>query len=85
MIRIPGILKPALFIFLRIALVPGLGSPMFFFYTSDKPEDPNFGPEFLGILSVVGSTCALVAIALYNRYFSKTNLRQVFLWYGLSG
>merc|ERR1711972_497474 len=81
--RILEIMKPAAFIFLRIATVPSLGSAFFFSYTDTREGAPHFSPEFLGLLSVVGSLCGLIAIAVYNRYFSDTCLRRIFVAYGI--
>lgn len=78
-LRIPEIMRPAAFIFLRIAVVPGLGSAMFFFYT----DEAKFSPSFLGLISMVGSLCGLIAIVLYNRYFSQHSLRKILFVYGV--
>jgi len=81
-IRIPAVLRPAAFMFLRVAVVPSLTGPMFFFQTSDAQGYPNFGPRFLAMLSVIGSFCTLFAIGAYNRYLSNVPLRRMFLAYG---
>lgn len=82
-VRIPEVLRPTAFLFLRVASVPSLGGPMFFFQTSDAEGYPHFGPRFLGYLSVVGSVCTLAGIVAYNRYLTNARLRRIFVAYGI--
>ncbi|GAB5033212.1 major facilitator superfamily protein isoform 2 [Nannochloropsis oceanica] len=74
----PKIAKPAIFFFLREACQPNIAEAMFYFYTSD-PNGPLFTPQFLGVLSCIGSVSMMIGIAMYNRYMSSWKYRTIFI------
>ena len=73
--RQDSIWKPALFIFLWQSTPTADGA--FFFFLSNEM---NFGPEFMGRVSLASSIATLVGVALYNQYLKRVPIKDILFW-----
>lgn len=86
--RHPRIWKPALFIFLSLALSVTTHEGHFYWYTDPK-AGPGFSKEFVGILYSIGAIASMVGVVIYHKLLKDLPFRNLLfcaqLLYGLSG
>ncbi|CAK9221190.1 unnamed protein product [Sphagnum troendelagicum] len=70
----PEILRPLLWFLSSSAIIPGLGSSMFFYQTQHLRLDPSV----IGLAKVVGQLGLLAGSIYYNRFLKKVPLRKLF-------
>lgn len=73
LIRKPDVVKPLLWFVASYAMIPTLGSSLFFFQTQELHIDP----AFLGIQKVVGQLGLMAGSVLFNRHLKHLPLRKV--------
>jgi Na+/melibiose symporter-like transporter len=56
-----------------VVAAPGFGTPLFYYQTNVL----HFDKEFIGLLSAIGSACAMVGAVIYHQFCRKLSLRQL--------
>lgn len=86
--KCPQIWKPALFIFLSLALSVTTHEGHFYWYTDPK-AGPGFSKEFVGILYSIGAIASMLGVVIYHKFLKGYPFRNLLfcsqLLYGLSG
>ena len=70
----PAVLRPLLWFLSSYAVIPNLGSSMFFYQTQHLGLDSSV----IGLVKVVGQTGLLAGSMLYNRKLKQVPLRKLF-------
>eukprot|EP00246_Nothoceros_aenigmaticus_P004361 TRINITY_DN15875_c0_g1_i1.p1 TRINITY_DN15875_c0_g1~~TRINITY_DN15875_c0_g1_i1.p1 ORF type:complete len:983 (+),score=127.90 TRINITY_DN15875_c0_g1_i1:847-3795(+) len=73
LLRKPEISRPLLWFVASYAMIPALGSSLFFFQTQELHIDP----AFLGLQKVVGQLGLMAGSVMFNRYLKQLPLRKV--------
>ncbi|KAG0612698.1 hypothetical protein M758_6G046600 [Ceratodon purpureus] len=74
MLQKPAVLRPLLWFLSSYAVIPNLGSSMFFYQTQHLGLDSSV----IGLVKVVGQTGLLAGSMIYNRKLKKVPLRKLF-------
>lgn len=74
MLQKPAVLRPLLWFLSSYAVIPNLGSSMFFYQTQHLGLDSSV----IGLVKVVGQTGLLAGSMIYNRKLKNVPLRKLF-------
>jgi len=74
----PYLSQTALFVFLRLALQPGLGEAMFVWMTK-YPGGPQVDPQLMGLADCFGQGGLLFGVLCYRIFMTNWTYRKIFL------
>ncbi|KAF8400486.1 hypothetical protein HHK36_013784 [Tetracentron sinense] len=87
-IKYPQVWKPALYMYLSLALSISTHEGQFYWYTDPK-AGPAFSQEFVGMIYAMGAVASIVGVLLYQKILKDYPFRNLLffaqLLYGISG
>ncbi|EPS73522.1 hypothetical protein M569_01230, partial [Genlisea aurea] len=75
-IQLPQVWKPALYLYLSIALNISTHEGQFYWYT-DPNAGPAFSQEFVGIIYALGASASIVGVIIYHKYLRDQPFRSL--------
>nr|CAD1825611.1 unnamed protein product [Ananas comosus var. bracteatus] len=87
-IAYPAVWKPALYMYLSLALSINTHEGQFYWYT-DKTVGPAFSQEFIGIIYAIGAMASIVGVLIYHKILKNFSFRSLLFYaqllYAVSG
>lgn len=87
-LKFPQVCKPALYMYLSLALNISTHEGQFYWYT-DPHAGPAFSQEFVGMIYAIGAMASIVGVIIYHKTLKDYPFRPVLffaqLLFGISG
>ncbi|KAF5192371.1 Folate-biopterin transporter [Thalictrum thalictroides] len=86
--KVPGVWKPSLYMYLSLALSISTSEGQFYWYTNPT-AGPAFSQEFVGIIYAIGALASIAGVLIYHKVLKDIPFRNLLFFaqilYALSG